>query len=478
MRKKTVQLSVEYRPVELLIPYARNARVHSDAQIAQIAASLREFGWTSPVLVDGENGIIAGHGRVLAARKLDMSEVPVIELAHLSEAQRRAYVIADNRLALDAGWDKELLALEIADLDAMGFNVDLIGFTDKELMAYKPQPEPEDDAGDEVPEPPLKAVTIPGDIWQLGRHRILCGDCRDPQNVARLLGDTSINLAFTSPPYAEQREYDEHSGFRPIHPDNYVDWFAPVAANVAAHLAPDGSWFVNIKPAAEGLDTSLYVFDLVITHVRKWGWHFATEFCWERSGVPKQVVRRFKNQFEPVYQFTRGDWKIRPDAVRHPSDSVPKPRGKGAGNTAWGNHQGGGLESIHMSGKQGEPGFKWFGDDYEEIGLAYPGNRLPTFASTHTALGHSAAFPVGLPDWFIRAYTDEGDAVFDPFSGSGSTIIAAQNTGRLGYGIELSPVYTDVIVRRWQNVTGHAAVLDGDGRTFDAIAAERVEVTA
>src|SRR6185369_2322618 len=121
----------------------------------------------------------------------------------------------------------------------------------------------------------------------------------------------------------------------------FVDWFEAVQANVKSNLAPDGSWFVNIKPCAEGLDTSLYVFDLVIAHVRRWGWHFATEFCWERNGVPKGVTQRFKNQFEPVYQFALNRWKMRPEAVRHESDNVPVPFGKGAGNTSWANKQGG-----------------------------------------------------------------------------------------------------------------------------------------
>ena len=307
-------LAVRYASIDSLIPYVRNARTHSDAQIAQLAASLREFGWTNPVLVDGEAGIIAGHGRVLAARKLGMSEVPCISLAHLTPAQRRAYVIADNKLALAAGWDSELLAVELTDLDGGGFDIGLIGFTQQELadLLTGAQQAPGDVPEDEAPEPQAKAITRAGEVWLLGRHRAMCGDCRDPVAVSRLLDGAMVNLAFTSPPYAEQRAYDEQSGFKPIHPDEFVDWFKAVAANVAEHLAPDGSWFVNIKPAPVDFDTPLYVFDLVTTHVRKWGWHFATEFCWEKNGMPKQVARRFRNDFEPVYQFSRGDWKFRP----------------------------------------------------------------------------------------------------------------------------------------------------------------------
>lgn len=472
------------RQIDALIPYVRNARTHSDEQVALIAASLVEFGWTNPVLVDGEAGIIAGHGRVMAARKVadsgatipnwpDASQVPTIELAHLTPAQKRAYVLADNQLATKAGWDFDMLAVELDELRDLDFDLSLLGFERQELndLIGTPNDPPPPDEESSVPAVASEAVTARGDVWLMGPHRIICGDCRDPDDVARLLRADRVNLAFTSPPYAEQREYDSSSGFRPIPPDQYVDWYAPVAANIAAHLAPDGSYFCNIKPAAEGLDTSLYVFDLVTAHVRQWGWHFATEFCWERNGIPKGVTRRFKNQFEPVYQFALGEWKMRPDAVRHESAAVPKARGKGAGNTSFAKHHG--NESIHMSGHQGEPGFEWFGDQIE-AGMAYPGNRLPTFASTHEALGHAAAFPVGLPQFFVMAYTDNGDTVFDPFMGSGSTLMAAERTGRAGRGTEISPFYCDVIVRRWQAFTGKQSTLEATGETFDEVAAKRV----
>lgn len=476
---------IQPRSIDSLIPYARNARTHSDEQVAQIAASLVEFGWTNPILTDGKGGVIAGHGRMMAARKVlaaggkipnwpDPSQVPTIELGHLTNAQRRAYVLADNQLATRAGWEAEILAVELDELRDDGFNLALLGFDQQELndLIGTPNDAPPPDEESAIPTVAAEAITVRGDVWVMGRHRVMCGDCRDPRDVEQLLRGDRINLAVTSPPYAEQREYDASSGFRPIPPDEYVEWYAPVAANIAAHLATDGSYFCNIKPAAEGLDTSLYVFDLVIAHVRNWGWHFATEFCWERNGIPKWVTRRFKNQFEPVYQFARSEWKMRPDAVRHESASVPKARGKGAGNTSWAKHQG--NESIHMSGHQGEVGFEWFGDNVE-AGLAYPGNRLPTFASTHEALGHAAAFPVGLPEFFVKAYTDKGDTVFDPFMGSGSTLMAAERTGRAGRGTELSPFYCDVIVKRWQAFTGKQATLEGDGRAFDEIASERVE---
>jgi ParB-like nuclease domain len=195
-------LEVAWRELGELIPYARNPRTHTDAQVAQIAASIREFGWTNPVLVDRESGIIAGHGRVLAARKLGLERVPVIELAHMSEAQKRAYVLADNQLALQAGWDEALLRLELADLSDLGFDLGLIGFgageLERLLTGDSREGLTEDDAAPELPEEP---VTRPGDLWLLGEHRLLCGDATVPADVERVLGGTLVDMCFTDPPY-------------------------------------------------------------------------------------------------------------------------------------------------------------------------------------------------------------------------------------------------------------------------------------
>lgn len=271
----------------------------------------------------------------------------------------------------------------------------------------------------------------------------MCGDCRDFDDVQKVLNGAKINLVITSPPYASQRTYDEKSKFKPIAPDEYVDWYRDVASNIYANLDENGSYFCNIKPNAEGLSRELYVFDLVLAHVRDWGWNYADEFCWERNGIPQQVSRRFKNQFEPIYHFTKGEWKFRPDEVKHQSKSVPKARGKGSGNTNAALRQ----------------GFVSAVDGNEIVeGMAYPGNRLPTFQSE--AFGHPAAYPVGLPEFFIKAYTDIKDVVFDPFMGSGSTIIAAEKNGRKSIGTEISPLYIDLIVKRWEEFTGKKAVLE------------------
>jgi len=443
-------VKIEQVKLDALIPYARNSRTHSDAQVAQIAASIKEFGFTNPVLIDETGSIIAGHGRVMAARKLAITDVPSIRLIHLTEAQKKAYIIADNKLALNAGWDDEMLAVELTDLKDMGFDLDLTGFSTEEIEALL-APVGTEGLTDEdaVPEAPEAPVTVLGDVWLLGKHRVMCGDCRDFAAVEKLMNGVKINVAITSPPYASQRKYDESSGFKPISPNDYVDWYQDVAANIMANLQHDGSYFCNIKPNAEELKRELYVFDLVLARVRNCGCNFAEEFCWERAGIPQQVARRFKNQFEPIYHFTKGEWKFRPEAVKHESKAVPKALGKGAGDTNAAKRQG------HVSAI--------YGNDIA-AGMAYPGNRLPTFQSA--ALGHPAAYPVGLPEFFIKAYSDEGDVVYDPFMGSGSTLIAAEKNGRIACGLELSPKYVDLIVRRWQEFTGQTATLESTGKPF------------
>jgi len=425
-------------PVESLTLMPGNPR---RGDVEAVAASLEAFGQRKPIVARRfDRVVIAGNHTLQAARSLGWPFLAVVWTDD-DEATGKAYSLADNRTAELGSYDEAELATMIGEV--AGASPELLaatGWTDEDLaklvdgLEQAPAPVALVDP-DEVPEPPADPVTKAGDVWLLGDHRLLCGDCREPGDVARVLAGATINVAVTSPPYAEQRTYDEASAFRPIPPDEYVEWFAAVAANVAAHLADDGSWFVNIKPSisADGLDTLTYVFDLVLAHVRQWGWHWATEFCWERNGVPKSVTRRFKNQFEPVYQFARGEWKMRAEAMRHASAFVPMNVGPGGGNTAWNDRQGssGGAfgppssrpRRSPINGEDKHQG-QGTGDDVGQFigeGLAFPGNRLPTFQATHEAVGHAAAYPVGLPAWFIRAYSDAGDAIFDPFMGSGST---------------------------------------------------------
>jgi hypothetical protein len=484
------------------IDYPKNARKWSKQAIEKVARSIKEFGWRQPIVVDSEGVIVIGHLRRVAGKSIGLTECPVHVARDLSPAKIRALRLADNRTAQEADWDLDILASEFADLKTMDFDLTITGFDSRELDKLLLSPNAAEDDIPPVPEAPVSRL---GDLWVMGGHRLLCGDSRDAKAVAQLMDGNLVNLVFTSPPYAEQRDYDKSSGFRPIPPDEYVEWFSSIAQNIRESMALDGSYFLNIKPSVHGLDTELYVLDLVLAHARQWGFHFATEFCWERNGVPKSVTQRFKNQFEPVYQFVLDRWKMRPDAVRHFSENVPMAGGVGSGSTSWAHHQGG-FGDATVSGSFGSAkkrrnragtnqgsggselphrrangtsqaisdvqGTAHDAGEYIAPGLAYPGNRLPTFAGTHQATGHAAAFPVGLPDFFVRAYTDQGDHVYDPFAGSGSTIIAAHNNARRGYGMELSPAYCDIVVIRWQNLTGKEATLaDGDhkGATFEHV---------
>jgi DNA modification methylase len=451
---------IELWPVERLAPYQRNPRTHSEEQVTQIAASIAEFGFCNPLLVDSRDGIIAGHGRLLAAKKLGLDEVPVIVLDHLNETQRRAYLLADNRLSESAGWDHELLALELKELADAGFDATLAGFDPKEiddlLASLERDAEPEaEQVNDAVPEPPVKAITKPGDLWLIGPHRLICGDCRDRGIIAKLFEDRKANVVITSPPYATQRQYDPSSGFAPVPPEKYVAWFQDVAAAIESVLAPDGSYVLNIKAHAEEGERHTYVMDLVLAHKRQWGWRFVDEFCWRKTddGVPGGWNNRFKNAWEPVYHFSRErKIKFRPREVGHWSDDCfdyspdnPKstsgsgllgtgPRGaaadKGKNHAAWQTTR---RNANDLEGRHG--------------GLARPSNVIE--AKTESSQGnHSAPFPRAIPEFFIKAFSDAGDVIFDPFAGSGTTLVAAGLLERSGFGVEISPAYCDVILRR------------------------------
>ena len=378
----------------------------------------------NPILVDSMDGIIAGHGRLLAARKLGLPEVPVVVLGHLSEIQRRAYIIADNQLALNAGWNDELLRVALESLDADGFNLSLVGFSDAELVAILATDEPEAAADLEeeaAPEPPAQPVTMPGDVWLIGSHRLICGDCRDAAVVEKLMAGASANMAITSPPYATQREYDSTSGFKPIPPDEYVEWFRAVAAGVESVLAPDGSYFLNIKAHADEGERNLYVMDLVLAHRRQWGWRFVDEFCWRKTdnGVPGGWQNRFKNAWEPVFHFCRQQQiKFRPQAVGHESEDCFDYSPDNPKSTS-----GSGLLGT---GARGSAAAKPGADDSEgrHVGLARPSNVIEVKSESSQG-SHSAPFPRALVDFFVKAFTDPGDVVFDPFMGSGTTIAAS-----------------------------------------------------
>ena len=462
---------IEIWPTDRLVPFAKNARTHSPEQVAQIAASIVEFGFVNPILVDSMDGIIAGHGRLLAARKLGLLEIPVVVLGHLTELQRRAYVIADNQLALNAGWNDELLRGALESLGADGFNLSLVGFSDEELVTILAGDEPQVAAAVEekaVPEPPAQPVTMPGDVWLIGRHRLICGDCCDAATVEKLMAGASANVAITSPPYATQREYDPTSGFKPIPPDEYVEWFRAVAAGIESVLAPDGSYFLNIKAHADEGERNLYVMDLVLAHRRAWGWRFVDEFCWRKTdnGVPGGWQNRFKNAWEPVFHFCRQQQiKFRAEAVSHESDncfdySPDNPK----------SNSGSGLLGTGARGDAA--GTAAASDDGRHHGVARPSNVIEV--KTESSQGsHSAPFPRALVEFFVKAFSDPGDIVFDPFLGSGTTMAAAHVLDRVGYGCEISPAYCDVILRRIEHLAETEPLLAETGKKFSEVAAGR-----
>jgi len=445
---------MELWPIDRLVPYSKNPRTHSDAQVAQIAASIVEFGFNAPLLVDSKAGVVAGHGRLLAARKLGLAEVPVIVLDHLSETQKRGYLLADNRLAELASWDEQLLVAELTALEADGFDLGLTGFSEEELgQLLREEEDPEAEPDEEIPDAPAVAVTQPGDLWLIGPHRLLCGDCRDAAAVARLFEGGKPNVVVTSPPYATQREYDPASGFRPVAPEDYIDWYRAVAENIASVLPADGSYFLNIKEHAEDGQRHLYVKDLTIAHVRQWGWRFVDEFCWRKTdnGVPGGWGNRFKNAWEPIFHFCLNcTIKFRPEAVSHASedcfDYSPDTPKSNSGSGLLGEH-----EDRHK-------------------GIARPSNVVEAKSESDQG-SHSAPFPRAIPEFFVKAFSDPGDVVFDPFLGSGTTMVAAALLDRSGYGIEISPSYCDVALRRLERSAGLTATLDG--RSFDEVAANR-----
>lgn len=453
-------LQIDYRPIESLIPYARNARTHSDEQIAQIAASIREFGFNNPVLVDGHRGVIAGHGRLLAARQLAMTEVPVIELAHLSETQKRAFILAENKLTERAGWDGELLSLELADLQAAGFDLELTGFDDNEIAELLGDSESEsvegDDAAYDVPEAPTTPVTRAGDVWQIGTHRLICGDAADPTVIATLMGEDRASLCFTSPPYGGQRDYT----------NTIVDWDGLMRGVFSAlPMATDGQVLVNLGLIHRDNEVIAY-WDGWLQWMHASGWRRFGWYVWDQGpGMPGDWNGRLAPSFEFVFHFNR--------EARRPNKIVPC---KHAGQES---HLRADGSSTAMRKKDGEVG------GWSHAGTPTQDTRIPDSVirimrqkgTIGEGIDHPAVFPVALPEHVMLAFSDASDVVFEPFNGSGTSLLAAERTRHRCRAVEIAPEYVDVAIRRFlQHYPDAEVTLASSGRSFEQVEAERVAI--
>jgi DNA modification methylase len=395
---------VERRAVAALVPYARNARTHSDEQVAQIAASIREWGWTVPVLVDETGMIIAGHGRVLAAARLGIGEVPVTVARGWSEAQKRAYVIADNKLTDNGGWDQALLTVEVADLASMGFDLPLIGFSEADLVRLTGSNSGLTDP-DEAPEPPAVPVVQRGEVWQLGRHRLVCGDATSAEDVAKALGGVAPHLMVTDPPYGVA--YD------PAWRDEaqIVCW--PKAKRATGKVAADDQ-------ADWSAAWALFPGDVAYV------WHsglrcVATLQSLEATGFAARSQIIWRKQLHAI---SRGDyhWQHEP---------------------CW---------YVVKNGRSGH----WSGDRSQMT--VWDINTQIGFFKPEGHSHHGTQKPVECMKRPIENNSSPGQAVYDPFLGSGTTIIAAEMTA-------IEPAYCDVTIERWQNFTGEKAQRIHEART-------------
>jgi len=398
--------------VESLVPYARNSRTHSPQQVDKIAASIKEFGFLNPIIVDGENGIIAGHGRVMAAQKLRLSDLPVIEASHLTEAQRRAYVIADNRLALDAGWDNDMLKVELQDLNSAGFDLTLTGFDLGEIGNFLAEPTEGLTDEDAVPDVPAVPVTVEGDVWVLGRHRLMCGDSTSIDHMERLCEGQLVDMWITDPPYNVAYEGGTKEKLT-IKNDSMSDdsfrQFLRDAYSAADAVMKKGAVFYIWHADSEG-----YNFRGAASDV---GWPIRQCLIWKKSSL---VMGR--QDYHWMHEPCLYGWK------------------EGA---------------SHL----------WASDRKQ--------TTILEFAKPRRNGEHPTMKPVELFEYQMLNNTKGSDLVLDSFAGSGTTAIACEKHGRNARLMELDPKYCDVIIKRWQDFTGQQATIESTGQTFAELEAER-----
>lgn len=395
-------------PVADLIPYARNSRTHNEEQIAQIMASIKEFGFTNPILIGSDNVIIAGHGRLLAAQRLGLKEVPVIRLPDLTETQRKALVIADNKIALNAGWDEEMLALEMKELEESDFNLDILGFSEDELKELENFGESQTEAKseeDEIPEAPAEPITKRGDVWILGEHRLMCGDITMFDDVRKLMRDDCAAMIFTDPPYNVNygstmkdsiRYHAGTLGGRKIMNDNLGDGFPQFLTDSLSNLLMFCQGAAYVCMSSSELHT---LYSAFIAAGGKW----STFIIWAKNTFTLGRAD-YQRQYEPILYGWNAD----------------KPH-------------------------------YWCGDRDQSDVWEY---NKPVRNDLHPTMK-----PIELVERAINNSSKLGDIVLDGFGGSGSTLIAAEKTGRVARLIELDPKFCDVIVKRWEEYTGRKAEL-------------------
>lgn len=429
---------IEMVPIRDIIPYAMNARTHSEAQVQQIAASIREFGWTNPVLISAENGIIAGHGRVLAAELLGLDDAPCIRLAQLSKIQERALVLADNQLALNSGWDEDLLAAELRALSINEFDLSLIGFDETEIAGLLAQQRGSTDP-DAVPEVEEIVISRPGDIWLLGPHRLLCGSSTDPEAVKAAIGSLTVDLVCSDPPYGISVVKGSHiGGAKPFgkvgggKPHPFAGSPAPrgrvKGVGRAGNLSGGKQKGAVILP---GMYAPVIGDDSVETAV-------AHHALMAQLGVPA-IVLWGGNYF---------------------ADRIPASRCW----LVWDKENTGTFADVELAWTNRDAVARLFRHQWS--GLIKASERGQTRV-------HPTQKPVALAEWVIEAVAPDAKVILDGFSGSGWTLIAAERKGIACVAIELSPAYIDVAVRRWEAYTNTAATLEHDGREFTEIEAER-----
>lgn len=414
----TAGLQVSHKPLAALHLDPRNPRQHDKRQISQIAKSIQSFGFNVPILIDKDNKILAGHGRFLASQKLGLSEVPTIQLEHLTEVQARAFAIADNRLTDTSVWDDRLLAEQLCELSKveLTFDIEAIGFTldEVELRIEGLEEGGATDKDDSIPAlPKTPPVNKPGDLWFLGPHRLLCGDSTIPADVERLMNGQRAAMTFTDPPYnvdyANSLKDKLRGTDRPIQNDNLGNGFAAFleAACVNMIAATDGAVYICMS------SSELHTLHNAFT---KAGGVWSTFIIWAKQTFTLGRAD-YQRQYEPILY----GWSA--------------------------------TGKRHWCGAR-DQGDVWFFDKPAKNDL------------------HPTMKPVRLVMRALRNSSERGAIVLDPFLGSGTTLIAAERTGRVCYGIELDPAYADCCIRRWQEHTGEQAVHDESGRTFDDLAAE------